>query len=150
MDQTYVYTITGSIFFGVASQIMPTAIGHISTLPLQLPIVIREVRSNGYSVAPFFAVKFVADIPIDAVGATIFSTLLSFMSGMSNDSGTVWLEFTAIYFAATVVGNAIGQWGAIIAPASAPFVGLIAVLVNVIPQFLFCGVLILLNQIPVW
>jgi hypothetical protein len=150
MAQTYVYTITGSVFFGVASMVMPTAIGHISTIPLQLPCVIREIRSNGYSALPFFAVKFVADVPVDVLGVFVFAILLNFMTGMANDSGVVFVKITVIFFSATLIGNAIGQWASILAPASTPFVGLIVLLVVIIPQFLFCGVLILLDMIPVW
>ena len=57
MSQTYVYSLTGSIFFGVASCVMPTSIGHISTLPFQLPIVVREVRSSSYSARAYYLAK---------------------------------------------------------------------------------------------
>jgi hypothetical protein len=124
--------------------------GHINTIPVALPVVVREIRSNAYSPLPFYLVKFVSDIPIDVLGTIIFASLLEFMSGMSHDSGPTWIYFVLIYFAATFIGNAVGQWAAILAPATAPFVGLVVVLLVVIPQFLFCGVLILLDQIPVW
>ena len=136
MSQTYVYSITGSIFFGIISMVMPTAIGHISTLPTQLPCVAREVRSNAYAALPFYFAKFLSDIPIDAIGVTIFSTLLCFLSGMSGDSVTVWAELTATFFFASFIGNAVGQWGAIKAPAGQPFIGLIMLLLVIIPQFL--------------
>jgi ATP-binding cassette, subfamily G (WHITE), eye pigment precursor transporter len=150
MSQTYVYSLTGSIFFGVASCVMPTSIGHISTLPFQLPVVIREVRANSYSVKAYFAAKFLGDIPVDFIGCTLFATLLNFLTGMAHDDPVVWLKCVGIFFCATLIGNAIGQWGAIVAPSDNPFVGLIFVLLLVIPQFLFCGVMILIDQIPVW
>jgi hypothetical protein len=99
---------------------------------------------------PFYAVKFVADVPVDALGVFIFASLLNFMTGMANDSLAVFLKILAIFFAASMIGNAIGQWASILAPASAPFVGLVVLLLVIIPQFLFCGVLILLDVIPDW
>uniref|UniRef100_A0A7S2ARV0 ABC transporter domain-containing protein n=1 Tax=Octactis speculum TaxID=3111310 RepID=A0A7S2ARV0_9STRA len=150
MSQTYVYSVTGSLFFGIAAQIMPTAICHIATLPQQLPCVIREIRSNGYSAAPYFLAKFLADIPIDLVASLTFSSLLMFLSGMANDTFTTWLKVSLVLFMSSFLGNAIGQWGSILAPPDTPFVGLVVVLLMVIPQFLFCGILILLDKIPVW
>ena len=37
VDQTSVYSINGSMMFGMFTFIMPTAVGHVSTLPAQLP-----------------------------------------------------------------------------------------------------------------
>ena len=150
MSQTKVYSITGALFFGTVTMIMPAAVGHISTLPLQLPCVVREVRSNGYSAYAYFATKFVSDIPIDVIGAVIFSVLIFFLTGLANDSVEVWLKMLAVYIAANFLGNSIGQWAAILAPPGVPFVGLVATLLLIIPQFLFAGVLINLEQIPVW
>ena len=65
-------------------------------------------------------------------------------------SVSVWLKVFVIFLLATFTGNALGQFAAIKAPSDTPFVGLVIVLLLVIPQFLFCGVLILLDQIPPW
>ena len=68
------------------SQVMPTAIGHISTLPSQLVCVVREVRSNAYAALPFFLTKLVSDLPLALLGSLIFTVLLNYMTGMADYS----------------------------------------------------------------
>ena len=90
------------------------------------------------------------DIPLDLLGTFIFTTLLSFMTGMAKDSVSTWGYTYLVLALLTFVGNAIGNWASVAAPAKIPELGLFLTLVVMLPQFLFAGILINLDQIPSW
>ena len=169
-----VFSVSGILAFSSAMAVMPVAMGHVGTFPLQLPCVMREIRSGAYDAAPFYMAKSLTDIPVDIMYTMVLSGLILFLTGMAADSVSIWLKIwgvmmlgftpvlilililpltltltltlTLLSLAATTVGNAIGHMTSCVAPN--PNFALLLTLLIVIPQFLFSGTLVNLDQIP--
>jgi len=79
--QSVVFSAVGVLSFACAMSVMPIAMGHVGTLPLQIPCVLREIRSGAYDPAAFFLAKATTDVPVDIMYTFILSGLILWMTG---------------------------------------------------------------------
>ena len=64
--------------------------GVILTLPLELPVFLREHSSGLYRVDTYFLGRTMAELPFQILFPFVYSTIVFYLVGLSVSTGTFW------------------------------------------------------------
>jgi ABC-type multidrug transport system ATPase subunit len=95
---------TAILTFGVINMSMMALMKTIDLFAKEKPVVKREQQRNQYSSIEYLLSKVFAEIPLDAVFAAIFTTVLKKTTGLRIG----WKELTATFSLMTVSGASLG------------------------------------------
>ncbi|KAG7348850.1 ABC transporter ATP-binding protein [Nitzschia inconspicua] len=95
---------TALLSFGVINMAMMTVMKTIDLFAKEKPVVLREQQRRQYSSLEYLLSKTLAEIPLDAVFAVIFTTVLKSCSGVRIG----WWDLTAVFSLMTLCGASLG------------------------------------------
>ena len=136
------YSHVGSVVFVVISAQQGAGNVALIKLPLERPVFLREYRNNTYSYGCYFAVSLLADWPIVFLQECVKDAILHALMGLDGALAVfvlvTFLLSVAIASMAAMLSASLG--GVEAATACMPVV--------LIPQMLFTGVFVRVDQIP--
>lgn len=96
--------------FSVINMSMMALVKTIDLFAKEKPVVRREQQRNQYSSIEYLLAKSIAEIPLDAVFAALFTTTLKSMCGIRIGWRALTGVFTLMTVAGASLGFAIGAW----------------------------------------
>jgi ABC-type multidrug transport system ATPase subunit/ABC-type multidrug transport system permease subunit len=138
-QQSHVAAVT---FLGI-NAMMSAAQPLILTFPYERPVFIREYSGGMYDVVPYFVSKLVYEIPMIFVQVTIICTIGYFMTSLQGNFGIILSGMMLQGWCSAAMATAIG------ALASNPRQAIELFPAVIMPQFLFGGLWIRIESIPV-
>lgn len=157
--------VTGGIFWQIGDQtadtydlnshfgaIFQTSIGAmfgnaqplILTFPLERPVFMREYATGSYGAAAYFFSKVMVETPVTAIQSCVLTALTYFMVGLQGSFFALWFAFFMLGMvsagSAILIGSLVSNIKTAMEAAPAVF----------IPQMLFAGFYIRIEQIPVF
>jgi hypothetical protein len=95
---------TALLSFGVINMAMMTVMKTIDLFAKEMPVVLREQQRRQYTSCEYLISKTLAEIPLDAVFAVIFTMVLKASSGLRIG----FIDLTATFCLMTVCGASLG------------------------------------------
>ncbi|CAG0917346.1 unnamed protein product [Notodromas monacha] len=107
MTQRGIQNITGAIFAIVTENTFPSLFGVLGSVPLELPLILREYQSGMFNLGPYYAAKALALIPGFILEPFLFTTLVYFIMGLRPG----WYYFLQVLGAVLMTANAASACG---------------------------------------
>jgi ABC-type multidrug transport system ATPase subunit len=145
--QKDVQNISGALFFMTVNQVFGTASGEFNTVPMDLPILSRELSSRLYSPAAWYLAKTVSEFPFQLVWPWIFIVPSYFMVGFGA-SASMFFTFIGVALLVSNCANGLGYMVSCITKKSelASMLGPVIIL----PFLLFGGLFLNNDSAPQW
>jgi len=143
-DPDNLNTHWNSVTFLCISGMFGSAQPVLLQFPYERPVFVREVSGNVYSTPAYFLSKLAVELPLSFVQALIQTTLSYFLMELQGDFILILLVFWILGLASSSVAVMLGCMlpDAKQAMECAPII--------FVPQILFAGVFVQLEQVPVF
>jgi ABC-type multidrug transport system ATPase subunit len=96
--------------FGAINMCMLSFMKTIELFSKEKPVVERERRRKQYSALEYLLAKAVAELPLDALFAAMFTTTLKYFAGLLISWDRLTLAFSLMTVAGASLGFAFGSW----------------------------------------
>ena len=145
LDQKGVQDFTGAIFFIAVNQMFSAANPEFITVPLEIPLVMREHNGGLYHVLTWYFAKNVSELPFQAFFPMLFVVPAYFMVGFGNDA-TVFFTFYLFILLVSSAATGLGIMVSCLAKRVdvAPIIGILFML----PFLLFGGLFLNSDSTP--
>ncbi|DBA00887.1 TPA: hypothetical protein N0F65_008530 [Lagenidium giganteum] len=135
-NQKGIQDFTGAIFFIAVNQLFSNANPELTTVPLEIPLILREHNGGLYHVWVWYLAKNIVEIPLQLVFPIIFLVPLYFMIGFGNN----FKMFVLFYMNTALTASSATGLGYMVSCISnrvdiAPILGILFML----PMILFGG-----------
>ncbi|CAG0912254.1 unnamed protein product [Notodromas monacha] len=140
------YNNAACLYFNHVVLIFAAMMATVLTIPMELPVIVREHMNCWYSVKMYFLTQTLIDVPFQVFFTIIYQCITYFLTGQPpvfESFALVSLLAIVLSIAAQSVGVAVG---ASIDPQTAVFIGPILT----VPMLLFCGFLISIKNMPTY
>lgn len=144
-DQKGVQDFTGAIFFMAVNQVFSSANPEFISVPLEIPLVLREHNGGLYHVLTWYLAKNLSELPFQLLFPMIFLLPAYFMVGFGNDAEvffTFYLFITLVSSSATALGYMVSCLAKRV--DIAPIIGILFIL----PFLLFGGLFLNSDSTP--
>ncbi|KAJ0402020.1 hypothetical protein ATCC90586_010277 [Pythium insidiosum] len=147
LDQTGIQDFTGVIFFIAVNQFIFSANPEFVSVPLEIPLILREHNGGLYHAVTWYVAKNVSELPFQALFPMLFLVPAYFLIGFPVDAS---LFFSFYAFIASVASCAVGM-GYMVSCLTkrvdlAPMLGVLFIL----PALLFGGLFLNSDSTPVY
>lgn len=122
-----------TLIFMMLISVLPTI---LTVLP-ELAVMKKEYSNNWYSLRSFFAAKQVADSPLLAIPPLLYTLIMSFLTGLHDNSAERFLHLYVAIFISCFVAQSFATAISCAAP-NLP-VAIVAVPISILPMLLFAG-----------
>lgn len=146
-DQYAVQNYTGVLFITLMQCNFGYVFAVINSLPLELPVLYREVKNRTYSVYIYFLSKQLAELPKFLILPFILITVIFWMSGISNDAG-VYFSIVGILLLTTQVAVSFAIFLSIAMPSLDAALAISIPII--IPLLIFAGFFLNNTSVPSW
>jgi len=152
-DQTAIQDRLSLIFFALIFLMLTAMMPTVLTFPLEKAVFLREHNNHWYTVTAYYISRSFVDIPLQVVIPWLFGTIIFFMTNVypdvnHSDTAVVYFQFVAVLVVMTNVTQALGIVIGIAAPSVQ--VGIFMAPMTALPNLLFCGFLVNLDNIGPW
>lgn len=145
--QVDVQSINGLLYYVLTDQAVMGTFGVILTLPLELPVFLREHSSGLYRVDTYFLGRTMAELPFQILFPFVYSTIVFYLVGLSVSTGTFW---TFAVFVTVLSNTAISLGYFLSALANSVMVAIGLGLLVLMPLIVLGAMLINVSQIPAY
>ncbi|TYZ65851.1 hypothetical protein PybrP1_007529, partial [[Pythium] brassicae (nom. inval.)] len=145
LNQTGIQNFVGAFFFTVVNQTFSAANPTLITVPMELPIVIREYRAGLYHLVSWYLSKNVSEIPMQILLPIVFFVPVFLLVGIGHGFDTyLYMQLIMILVNSCAVG--LGYMVSCLCRRVdiAPIIGVVIIL----PFLLFGGLLINSDNCP--
>lgn len=139
VTQSHVAAVT----FLAINAMMSAAQPLILTFPFERPVFIREYSGGMYDVVPYFVSKLFFEMPIAILQCLLSLIILYFMTNLQGDFGVILTGMVLFSWTAAAMATGIGAF------AENPRQAIELFPLITMPQFLFNGLWIRIDSIPV-
>lgn len=145
-NQKGVQDFTGAIFFIAVNQFFSSANPEFISVPLEIPLVVREHNGGLYNVVTWYFAKNVSELPFQLFFPIIFLLPCYFMVGFGDDNAEVFFSF---YLIIALIGSCATGLGYMVSCLAkrvdvAPILGILFIL----PFLLFGGLFLNSDSTP--
>lgn len=144
-DQKGVQDFTGAMFFMAVNQLFSSANPEFITVPLEIPLVMREHNGGLYSAITWYLAKNVSELPAQLLFPALFLLPCYFMVGFGDDAA-VFFSFFLIITLLSSSATGLGYMVSCLAKRVdvAPIMGILFIL----PSLLFGGLFLNSESTP--
>ncbi|KAG7386669.1 hypothetical protein PHYBOEH_008608 [Phytophthora boehmeriae] len=145
LDQKGVQNFTGGFFFLIVNQTFGTANPVFISVPMELPIVIREYKAGLYHLIAWYISKNVSEIPMQLLLPIVFFVPVYFLMGIGHGfEAFIYMQIIMMLVNSCAVGLGYMVSCLVRRVDIAPIIGMIMIL----PFLLFGGLLINSDDCP--
>jgi ATP-binding cassette, subfamily G (WHITE), eye pigment precursor transporter len=146
-DQKGIQDFTGALFFISVSQLFMYSNPELTTVPLEIPLILREHNGRLYHIWTWFLAKNLTEVPLQLVLPLVFLVPMYFLIGFDN-SVSMFFQFYAYTVVVASCATALGYCVSCIARRVdiAPILGVTFML----PFILFGGMFLNSASTPIY
>lgn len=144
LDSAVVQNMIGAVTLLVMNGMFANAQPVLISYPLELPAFMREYSAGYYSATQYLVCKTIVDIPLLLVQSLVFTCITFLSMGFASGYGYILMAhfFLGIAANAIAMSLATGMKSVKAAIEMAPVI--------FVPQLMFSGVFVTIQQIPSW
>ncbi|OQR85491.1 ATP-binding Cassette (ABC) Superfamily [Achlya hypogyna] len=151
LSQSSIQSLSGALFFLTLNQGMLAATSEFVQIPLELPLMQREVDAGLYAAPVWYAAKNASEVLVQFAFPMIFLLPVFYLIGFERHSSNALELFFSMYLFLALVTSACVGVGYMVSCAVrradvAPMIGI----VTLMPFVLFGGLLVNSNDTPVY
>lgn len=145
LTQSGIQNFTGAFYFLIVNQTFSAADSAFLSVPLELPIVIREYKAGLYHLIAWYLSKNISELPMQIILPIVFFLPVYFLMGIGHGAGVfLYMQIIMILVNSAAVGLGL------MVSCMAKRVDLVSIIgvVVLLPFMLFGGLLINSNDCP--
>ncbi|GLD98571.1 hypothetical protein PINS_up007269 [Pythium insidiosum] len=145
LNQKGVQDFTGAMFFITVNSMFSSANPEFISVPLEVPLVLREHNGGLYNVVTWYIAKNISELPFQFFFPAIFIVPAYFMIGFGNDA-VVFFTFYLFIMLSTSAATGLGYFVSCLAKRVdvAPIIGILLLL----PFLIFGGLFLNSDSTP--